>query len=92
MPAHTNDSFIVQAQALYINNLNEHVEFKQYFSAKMAVSSGENSIYKSETSLTTKLIDTLQLKLSLVLDYNTEVDDDKENLDTQTAATIVYSF
>ncbi len=88
----TNDSWIVQAQALYLRKINEHVEFKQILSAKYAVESGENSIYKAESSITTKLISTLQLKFSFTVDYNTEVEEGKKHTDTQTAVTLVYGF
>jgi putative salt-induced outer membrane protein YdiY len=88
----TKNAFIVQAQALYKRKLNEHVEFKQLLVAKYTPKSGENSTYKAETSITTKLIETLQLKFSVVIDYNTEVEDDKENTNTETAMTLVYSF
>lgn len=88
----TASSFIVQAQALYKRQINSHVEFKQLLVAKYAPSSGENSTYKAETSITTKLIETLQLKFSFVVDYNTEVDEGKENTNTETAMTLVYSF
>jgi putative salt-induced outer membrane protein YdiY len=88
----TKSSFIVQAQALYLRQINEHVEFKQSFTAKYAPKSGANSKYKAETSVTTKLIETLQLKFSFIVDHNTEVDADRERTDTQTAITLVYSF
>jgi putative salt-induced outer membrane protein YdiY len=88
----TNSTFIVQAQALYKRKINSHVEFKQLLVAKYSPKSGENSTYKAESSITTKLIETLQLKFSFILDYNTEVEDDKENTNTETAMTLVYSF
>lgn len=88
----TEDSWIVQMQALYIRKLGEHVEFKQFLSAKHSLSAADNSIYKAETSITTKLISTLQLKFTFTVDYNTEVKIGKENADTQTAVTLVYSF
>ena len=88
----TRDSIILQAQALYIRKINEYIEFKQLFVAKHAIESGENSLYKAETSVTSKLIDSLQLKLSFVVDYNSKVEQDKANTDTQTAAVLVYSF
>jgi putative salt-induced outer membrane protein YdiY len=91
-PQRTADTFIVQAQALYIRKLGEHIEFKQYFSIKQALKTSENSIYKAETSVTTKLISTLQLKFTFTLDYNSKVETEKEKLDTQTAVTLVYSF
>ncbi|WP_114326229.1 DUF481 domain-containing protein [Candidatus Colwellia aromaticivorans] len=91
-PTHTIASWIIQAQALYIRKLGEHVELKQYVSVKQAIKTGENSIYKGETSITTKLISTLQLKFTFTVNYNTDIEDDKKNLDTQTAVTLVYSF
>lgn len=88
----TRDTFILQAQALYIKKINEHIEFKQLLVAKHALASGENSVYKSESSITSKLIDSLQLKLSFIVDYNSKVDKTKENTDTQTSAVLIYSF
>ncbi|PCI59750.1 MAG: hypothetical protein COB35_10705 [Gammaproteobacteria bacterium] len=92
VPSETSTSLIVQAQMLYLRQINEHVEFKQTLSAKLATDSGENSTYKAVSSITTKLIETLQLKFTITLDYNTKVDADKEKLDTQTSVTLVYSF
>ena len=88
----TQNSLIIQAQALYLRKINEHVEFKQIFVAKYAPKKGENSKYKAETSITTKLIETLQLKFTFTVDHNTEVEAGTENTDTQTAMTLVYSF
>ncbi len=85
-------SWIIQAQALYIRKLGKHVELKQSLSAKQAIKTGENSIYKAETSITTKLISTLQLKFTFTANYNTDIENNQENLDTQTAVTLVYSF
>jgi len=92
MASETQSSFIIQAQALYLKKINEHVEFKQTLSAKYAPKSGENSKYKSESSITTKLIETLALKFSVIIDHNTEVEEGTERTDTQTAMTLVYSF
>jgi len=91
-PKKTITSWIIQAQALYIRKLGEHVVLKQSLSAKQAIKTGENSIYNAETSITTKLISTLQLKFTFTLNYNTDIEDKKKNLDTQTAVTLVYSF
>lgn len=91
-PEEINTAFIVQAQALYTRELNEHVLFKQLFVAKYAPKSDANSTYKAKTSISTKLLETLQLKFSFTVDYNTDVDEDKENVNTETAMTLVYSF
>ena len=91
-PAKTEESWILQIQALYIRKFNEHVEFKQYISAKQSINKDDNSIYKGETSITANLISTLQLKFTYSVSYNTEIEEDRKNLDTQTAITLVYSF
>jgi putative salt-induced outer membrane protein len=83
---------IVQAQALYTKQINDFVEFKQYFVAKQALESDKNSVYKSETSLTTKLIDSLQFKFAYRVDYDTEVEEGFEKTNTETSVTLVYSF
>ncbi|PKI18115.1 DUF481 domain-containing protein [Colwellia sp. 12G3] len=92
MISKTQDTLILQAQALYIRKMNEHIEFKQLFVVKHAIEKGQNSIYKAESSITSKLIDSLQLKLNFIIDYNSKVDDDKENLNTETSAVLIYSF
>ena len=53
----SSTNMIIQAQALYKHKFNEYVEFKQFFVARQATKSDENSAYKSETSVTAKLID-----------------------------------
>jgi len=87
-----HDSFIVQAQAAYKRKLNDNVELKQLIRLTQAVKTEENSVYIAETTITTKLIEKLAMKFSFKVEHNTEVDADKENTDTQTAITLVYSF
>lgn len=88
----SNTSFIIQAQALYTHKFNDYVQFKQYLVAKQATESGDNSIYKSETSVTAQLIDSLQLKFALRIDYDTEVEPEFENTNTETSMTLIYNF
>ncbi|WP_114326228.1 DUF481 domain-containing protein [Candidatus Colwellia aromaticivorans] len=88
----SSTSLIIQAQALYTHKFNEHVEFKQYLVAKQATESGENSIYKSESSVTAQLIDSLQLKFALRINYDTEVEPEFENTNTETSMTLIYNF
>lgn len=88
----SSSNLIIQAQAVYTHKFNEHVKFKQYFVAKQATESGENSIYKSETSVTAQLIDALQLKFALRINYDTEVEPEYENTNTETSMTLIYNF
>lgn len=91
-PSVSNTSFIIQAQALYKHQFNDFVAFKQYLVAKQSTKSGENSVYKSETSVTAKLIDALQLKFAIRIDYDTEVEEGFENTNSETSMTLIYSF
>ncbi len=88
----SSSNLIIQAQAVYTHKFNDYVNFKQYFVAKQATESGENSIYKSETSITAQLIDSLQLKFALRIDYDTEVEPEYENTNTETSMTLIYNF
>lgn len=91
-PSTSNTNLIVQAQALYTHKFNEFVEFKQYLIAKQATESDANSVYKSETSVTAKLIDALQLKFAIRIDYDTEVEEGFENTNSETSMSLIYSF
>ena len=46
----------------------------------------------AKPSISTKLIETLQLKFSLNIDHNTKVEPGTKKTDTETAITVVYSF
>jgi len=88
----SSTNLIIQAQALYTHKFNDSVEFKQFFVARQATKSGENSVYKSESSVTAQLIDALQLKFALRIDYDTEVADGSEDTNTETSMTLIYNF
>ncbi len=47
---------------------------------------------KSKTSLTTKLTDSLAMKLSFSVNLDTSVGPDIEELDTETTTTLVHQF
>lgn len=91
-PSTSSTNLIIQAQALYTHQFNDFVEFNQYLVAKQATKSGENSVYKSETSVTAQLISALQLKFALRIDYDTEVESKYENTNTETSMTLIYNF
>ena len=91
-PSVSHSNMIIQAQAVYTHKFNDFVDFKQQLVAKQAVESGENSVYKSETSVTAKLIDALQLKFAIRVDYDSEVEEGYENTNSETSMTLIYSF
>jgi len=87
-----NTNFIMQVQLLYTHKFNKFVEFKQYLVAKQAIESSENSIYKSESSITAQLIEALQLKFAIRIDYDTKVEAGFEKTNTETSMTLIYNF
>jgi putative salt-induced outer membrane protein YdiY len=46
----------------------------------------------SESALLTKINGSLQMKFAYNITHNLDVSDDKENTDTETSLTLVYSF
>ncbi|CAA0092830.1 Uncharacterised protein [Zhongshania aliphaticivorans] len=63
------------------------------FEQKLSVESGdENTVSKSVTSLKTKIVGGLGLKLSYTMEYNEIVPNDTVHLDRETAVTVVYNF
>lgn len=89
---YSENSLIVQTQALYKRKINDNVDFKLFFRGQTATESDKNSYYESEASVTSQLIGALQLKVAFKVEHNTEVEEDKDNTDTQTAITLIYNF
>ena len=85
----SDNGLIVRGALDYQWKVSETATFKQLLSTEVG---SNNTKSKSETSLSAQINGSLSLKLSLIMDHNTEVADDRENLDTQTAVTVVYTF
>ncbi|MFC3033075.1 YdiY family protein [Pseudoalteromonas fenneropenaei] len=63
------------------------------FTQLLAVEYGDtNTKTKSETALLTKINGSLQMKVAFNVTNNSDVAADKENTDTETSLTLVYSF
>lgn len=80
---------IVRAAMEYKQKFSDHATFRQFVSTE-----ADQEFYKtkSETSLSTKLTGDLAMKLSFVMNLDTSVGPDIEELDTQAAVTVVYQF
>jgi putative salt-induced outer membrane protein YdiY len=64
-----------------------------WFAQTVSVERGTSNMHSiGETSLTTKINDTMQLKAGFSARNDTNVPPDKKNTDTQTSLTMVYSF
>jgi len=63
------------------------------FGEALSIEAGEDStISKSETTLSSQVSDSLSMKLTLLLKHNSDVPPGVDKSDTQTSATLVYSF
>jgi putative salt-induced outer membrane protein len=92
--AKTNDGesengVIVRGALDYQWKVSDTATFKQILSSEVG---SNNTKSKSETSLSAKINESLSLKVSLLMDHNSDVVEGKDNLDTQTAVTVVYTF
>jgi putative salt-induced outer membrane protein len=80
---------IVRAAMEYKLKFSNHATFRQFVSTE-----ADQEFYKtkSETSLSTKLTGALAMKLSFVMNLDTSVGPETEELDTEAAVTLVYQF
>lgn len=88
----SDDSVIIRFSADYTHTFSESAKFTQLVSVDYAPDSDKNTKTRSETALTTKINDAFALKASFTVTQNSEVPEDIEKTDTQTALTLVYSF
>lgn len=80
---------IVRGALDYQWKISDTANFRQFLSTEVG---SENTKSRSETSLSAQINGSLAMKVSLVMDHNTETGDDRKSLDTQTAVTLVYTF
>ncbi|CAM3828979.1 DUF481 domain-containing protein [Rheinheimera salexigens] len=71
--------------------LNENSKFRQTLEGSMSLNS-QNSVFLSRSSITSKLIDKLSMRLNFVMKYNSQPEAKLEGLETETSASIVYTF
>ena len=83
------DSAILRGAFNFTRTISETSKFTQTFSTEIGA---DNTKSRAESALTAQIAGALSMKLSIRLDHNSDVADDLENLDTETAVTLVYSF
>ncbi len=82
--------FILRASVEYKHQLSEVAKLRQFLSAEANDASTRS---RSETSISAKIMDSLAMKLSFIMNYNSSVNDaDKKSLDTETSVALVYQF
>lgn len=83
------NSVIVRAALEYSHKLSDTAKIKQSLSSEFGEA---NTKTRSLTSVSATVNGALSMKVSLKLDHNTDVESGSDNLDTETAVTLVYSF
>ncbi|WP_414702060.1 YdiY family protein [Paraglaciecola sp. 2405UD69-4] len=80
---------IVRAAVEYKCQLSPQATFRQYLSTEADT---EYTKTRSESSLSTRLSGALAMKLSIILNHDTGINNQDEELDTEAAVTLVYQF
>lgn len=80
---------IVRGSLEYNWAISESAAFKQVLSTEIG---SDNTKSKSETSVSAQINGSLSMKVSLIMDHNSDVAPNIEKLDTQTSVTLVYTF
>lgn len=83
------NSVVVRGAFSYAYTISETAKFTQTFSTEVG---SDNTKSRSESAISAKLAGALSLKIALRLDHNSEVNPGDENLDTETAVNLVYTF
>ena len=84
-----NNGFILRASSEYQYQWYTGSRFRQFVSAEVGP---DNIKTRSETSLAANLFDSLAMKLSFAVSYETQPLQNVEGLNTETSLTVVYRF
>jgi putative salt-induced outer membrane protein len=88
-PENDFDEAIFRLAGDYNWNISDSAIFHQLLAAEAG---GETSIFRSESSIETKILENLSLKFSVDIKHQTEVPVGREKTDTATAVTLVMRF
>ncbi|BDX05822.1 DUF481 domain-containing protein [Planctobacterium marinum] len=80
---------ILRGQLDYGWKISKNANIKQILSTEIG---SLNTKSRSESSVSAKINGSMSMKVSVILNHNTEVEEGAENLDTETAVTLVYNF
>ncbi|EGM78385.1 putative salt-induced outer membrane protein [Rheinheimera sp. A13L] len=87
----SNSGMIWYAAANFEYNFSENSKFKQTLEYAISLD-GHNTSYTSRSAVTAQINNQLALRLSLNIKYDSDVGADKKSTDSETAASVVYSF
>jgi putative salt-induced outer membrane protein YdiY len=84
-----NAGVIVRASAEYRYKWTSGARLRQFISTEAGE---DNTKSRSETSLSANVFGSLAMKLSFILNHETDTADDVEPLSTETSVALVYQF
>lgn len=84
-----NTGFFLRLSAEYVYRWSTGARLRQSVSTSAGTAI---TLSRSETSVTTKIMGDLAMKLSFILDHNSSPGTDIEALDTRTSVSLVYQF
>jgi putative salt-induced outer membrane protein len=87
----SNSGMIWYAAGNFEYHFSETSKFKQTLEYAVSLD-GHNTSYTSRSAVTAQINNQLALRLSLNIKYDSDVGVDKKSTDSETAASIVYSF
>lgn len=85
----SESGLIIRGAAAYNWQISESAAFSQTLSVEYG---DDNTRTIAETALTAKINGAMQMKAAFLVQNDSDVQPDKENTDTQTSLTLVYSF
>ena len=83
------DSVILRASSAYSWKISDTAKFTQTVSTEVG---SDNTKSRAESALTATISGNLSMRLSFKLDHNSNVANNVEKLDTETAVSLVYNF
>jgi putative salt-induced outer membrane protein YdiY len=84
-----SEEAIIRIFSEYSWDINDNANFSQTLSTEVGE---DNTVSRSITALSTKIVGDLSLRLSYTIKYNEEVPIDTKHADTETSVTVMYSF
>ena len=88
----TEETAIIRVAFDYEYNFSDSAKFSQTVSSDFSPDTDINTKTKAESAVLTQIAGSLSLKVSLTIDNNSIVADNVEHTDTQTSASIIYTF
>ena len=87
----TNTGLIWYLAANLDYQLHRTSKFRQTLESTMSLN-GENSTLLSRSSITARIADSLSMRFNFVLKYNSKPEGERDSLDSETSASLVYTF